>query len=373
MKRNEREAKIQYEVHGETVYCPFDPALTIDGERLKFIVNIAHDPATLQYDHFKELGRFISVNLKEDKIKSEIRRRVFSDMETVEASGINGLFYQHFVLSRLSWVFLVHDLSLWFAQELDKRITRQLKIWAGLYRSSDLGALYRRREHFGLQLTSIEHHYKHFQVVKCSLLQNSNDPDVRAIYELRKSRVANFTRWSGSKELSNLEPVADHSLRFAGQVGTSGLGSNKSDPYIADPTLKERRGKICETLNLEIDRKHIEHASCLVQQGVWTHWDNVSPFDLSWKNLIYGPGPRVIAFVLNAQINSLKTPDMMQLWGYVPSACCVFCGAEKCTLHHVLVNCKHALEQGRYTWRHDSVLINIQASLVKGVRNQIVC
>ena len=75
-------------MHGETVYCPFDPALTIDGERLKFIVNIANDPAIL---HFKELGRFISVDLKEDKIKSEIRRRVFSDMETVEASGINGL------------------------------------------------------------------------------------------------------------------------------------------------------------------------------------------------------------------------------------------------------------------------------------------
>src|SRR3954464_12291734 len=108
----------------------------------------------------------------------------------------------------------------------------------------------------------------------------------------------------------------------------------------------------------------MQHASRLIRQGVWTHWSDVRPFDGWWKNLIYGPGPRVIAFVLNAQINSLKTPDMMQLWGYIPSACCVLCGAEKCTLHHVLVNCKHALEQGRYTWRHDSVLINIEATLV---------
>ena len=35
------------------------------------------------------------------------------------------------------------------------------------------------------------------------------------------------------------------------------------------------------------------------------------PFDLSWKNLIYGPR------LLNAQINSVKTPDMMKLWGYI--------------------------------------------------------
>ena len=81
----------------------------------------------------------------------------------------------------------------------------------------------------------------------------------------------------------------------------------------------------------------MEHAAVLAQQGVWTHWDNVIPFDLSWKNLIYGPGPRIIAFVLNAQINFVKTPDMMKLWGYIPSATCVLCGADKCTLHHILV------------------------------------
>jgi hypothetical protein len=54
---------------------------------------------------------------------------------------------------------------------------------------------------------------------------------------------------------------------------------------------------------------------------------------------------------------------MLQLWGYIPSARCVICEAEKCTLHHVLVNCKFALEQGRYTWRHDSVLLNIEKAL----------
>ena len=42
-------------------YSPFDPNLTIAGEKIKFIVNVALDPNSLQYDHFKELGRFISV------------------------------------------------------------------------------------------------------------------------------------------------------------------------------------------------------------------------------------------------------------------------------------------------------------------------
>ena len=95
------------------------------------------------------------------------------------------------------------------------------------------------------------------------------------------------------------------------------------------------------------------------------HWDNVRPFDLSWQNLIYGPGPRVVAFVLNAQINSVKTPAMLKLWGYTPTSDCSLCSHKKCTLHHILVNCPFALGQGRYTWRHDSILANIEPELQK--------
>jgi hypothetical protein len=55
----------EYERYGDTQYCAYDPALTIAGESLKFIVNVAKDPKSLEYDHFKELGRWISVDLKE--------------------------------------------------------------------------------------------------------------------------------------------------------------------------------------------------------------------------------------------------------------------------------------------------------------------
>ena len=34
----------------------------------------------------------------------------------------------------------------------------------------------------------------------------------------------------------------------------------------------------------------------------------------------------------------------------------MLCSQEFCLLHHILANCDKALAQGRYTWRHDSVL-----------------
>src|SRR5690348_9965280 len=86
------------------------------------------------------------------------------------------------------------------------------------------------------------------------------------------SKQAHEKRWSGPKELASLQPIAEHNLRYAGQFGTAGLGSCKSDPYIANPTFKERRGKITETLIAQHEEDHIRHASCLVRQGVWTTW-----------------------------------------------------------------------------------------------------
>jgi len=309
-------------------------------------VNIAIDPASLHYDHFKELGRFISVDLKEDKIKSEVRKRFLDDMEKVESSGVNGLcklfLYQHFVLTRLSWAFLVHDFCLTFAHELEEIATKRLKAWSGLYRSADIGTLYRKREHLGLQLTNISSHYKHMQVTKSCLLSTSQDPRIQEIFLRKQTRVNTFSRiWSGPKTLTELKPVLEHSLRFAGQTDRTGLGSGN---YVAKPSLPEIRAKMAGVLGALEEEKRVNHSSRLAQQGVWTHWDDV-PFDFSAQFNLW-PGPKVIAFVLNSQINSVKTPDMMKLWGYIPSSQCPLCSHQKCTLHHVLVNCPFALKVG---------------------------
>ena len=316
-----------------------------------------------------ELGRLISVDLREDKIRNEIQRRLLSDVEKVENSGVNGLcklfLYEHFIVSRLSWFFLVHDLSLTFARELDDKVIPRLKKWAGLYRSADLGALFRNRDHLGLQLTSISYHYKHMQVVRSCLLSTSKDPLIQQIFHRKTERVSAFTRrWSGPKMLTVLAPIVNHSIRFAGQTDRAGLGA-RNLRYLSQPKPSEIRLKTGEILDQLEEENYLQHASCLARQGIWTQFEDVRPFDLSWKNLIYGPGPKVIAFVLNAQINSVKTPDMLKLWGLIPTATCPLCSHSQCTLHHILVNCPFAREQKRYNWRHDSVLANIEPRLSK--------
>jgi len=59
---------------------------------------------------------------------------------------------------------------------------------------------------------------------------------------------------------------------------------------------------------------------------------------------------------------------MLRLWNYKKVSDCPLCGADRCTLHHILVGCSTALEQKRYIWRHDSVLSNIAVALQSHVQ-----
>src|SRR5688572_7252202 len=102
------------------------------------------------------------------------------------------------------------------------------------------------------------------QLVKCCLLENSSDPVVRDVYEIRKNRVTSFTaRWSGPKALEELMSVAEHRLKFAGQVGTSGLGANKAASYIGTPTLRDLRENVTKALVSGVRRRAFA-SRCLI-------------------------------------------------------------------------------------------------------------
>ena len=140
--------------------------------------------------------------------------------------------YEFFVVRRLSWQFLVHDLCLTFAVELDKVSIPFLK--RRLYRGADIGCLFRLRKDLGLQLTSFTFHFKHLQLVRCCLLKNSRDPVVAGAFTLKAARERSFSRtWSASQELEKLGPLVEHEVRFGGQQGREGLGVGR---YFANPS-----------------------------------------------------------------------------------------------------------------------------------------
>lgn len=366
-----------YKPFTDTIYSPYDPLLTINGSPIRFMLDFPRDKPEekkllLSHDHFKFLGRWIpgTVGLSDAKIKEKARDRFASDMLLVEKSGVNGLMklwlYQHFVLARSAWSFLINDFCLSFAVELAKACSLQLKRWAGLNRSADIGCLFRSRNNFGLGLTSVREYFVRMQFIKTSILSASADPAVRSIHDARSAHVRTFrTRWTPHNLAAELKADVELDLKFQSQPGRLGLGHGHF-VNAADVSGKHRRQRAAVFLRQRDQNNHLVHAQDLARQGVWVKWhDRTLPFDLSWKNLIFGPGPDLIKFVLNATINTVRTPDALKLWGYVQNDSCHLCGGhQKCTLHHQISGCPKSLQQGRYTWRHNSVLANIKEDLI---------
>ena len=351
----------------DTIYSAYDPMLLIDGQRLTFIDDIVKG----REGHFKCLGRWMSKDLNDEATKIKFEADFFGWLALVDKDPINGLMklwvYQHYILAKSSWPLLIQDFNRDFAaKNIEQPTGAYLRRWAGLFKSADAGALYRPREKLGLNLTSVTVHFESMRIIRCHLLKHSLDEDIAAVYQHRVNRHQdNKTIWRDTQHLEKVESMVAHETKFqAADPGDSrGLGH---DFFTAHLDSSAQHRKRCGTaVRLLANEKHMAHAAGLAMQSVWMHWkDQSSAFDLSWRNLIYGPGPRIISFVLNATINSLPTPDMLTLMGLSANGTCKLCGATQCTLFHILSNCTKALNDKRYTWRHDSVLATMLQILV---------
>ena len=66
-------------------------------------------------------------------------------------------------------------------------------------------------------------------------------------------------------------------------------------------------------------------------------------------------------FFLNASIDTLPTKTNLKQWGKLTNDKC-FCGLRQ-TLNHVMNCCRICLDQRRYTYRHDNILLYIAKCL----------
>ena len=90
--------------------------------------------------------------------------------------------------------------------------------------------------------------------------------------------------------------------------------------------------------------------------GNFLTWDNIMEHDLSWKEMIYDIPEQVLSFKLNATAMTLPSLSNLKRWGIKHVGRCPLCNKLNVTAAHVLSNCRVALRQKRYTWRHDNIL-----------------
>ena len=108
------------------------------------------------------------------------------------------------------------------------------------------------------------------------------------------------------------------------------------------------------SIQFEESNTILNHVKTLIKQGHFLELTKIEQTDATWKSYIFNLPKGTMKWILNSSINTLPTKANLRQWGKVTNDKC-WC-SQKQTLNHILNGCKRALDQGRFTWRHDSIL-----------------
>ena len=81
-----------------------------------------------------------------------------------------------------------------------------------------------------------------------------------------------------------------------------------------------------------------------------------------WSMVQKNMPKNIFNFTIKYLNNTLATRKNLCKWSLSSTSACFFCFQSE-TLQHIVSSCKSYLEDGRYTWRHNSVLLHLANSL----------
>ena len=76
----------------------------------------------------------------------------------------------------------------------------------------------------------------------------------------------------------------------------------------------------------------------------------------TWNRLLNGLPSCQLSFIIKAVIDCLPTPINLMRWKCISDPSCSLCGSNQATSLHILNGCPEVLNQGCFTWHHDSVM-----------------
>ena len=117
--------------------------------------------------------------------------------------------------------------------------------------------------------------------------------------------------------------------------------------------------KVVKSVKEEVKDNWKNKLEKLTMQGDFAKLLEEEKQSVTWQSIARKVPRNVMAFAARLSTNSLASPDNLKRWGKRKMGTCPLCGSPNGTLAHITNMCTTALNQGRFTWRHDSVLLHI--------------
>ena len=308
---------------GSTKSTQFQPKLIINSELV---------PPIMNDDSFRYLGRYFDFEMSNGKHKSElveILGSLMSDIDKLPMHPKNKLhLYQRYVLSKISWHLTVANISkTWVCEHLDNMVSKYIRQWLELPVSATLSTIFLSKTKFGLNIQLPSTKFMQCQVILRNALKSSTNQEVRDLWRCTSSNMnVQYDTYQNSKGVLK-DFRASHEERLQNHLVSQGSFFS----FVTDQSL-------------------------LRLNSIWSTVQSKMP-----KN--------IFNFTIRYINNSLPTRSNLSKWGITSTSECSFCLNTE-SLLHIVAGCKTYLDQGRFTWRHDSVLHFIAQSFkaVQGVK-----
>ena len=246
--------------------------------------------------------------------------------------------YTRYFLPSLRYHLTVNDLCSSHLKALDALCNRHLKKWFGIPKPGTLAFIFMPN---GLNIRSISDLYLESHAMTHMSIRNKSDELVNHCINSRLERERN---WTHKKSVTvRCEDIFNNV-------------NNNASVKSVKPSIQKTSAK--QLLTNSISEFWQNHVRSLAVQGKFLDLLSMESSCTLWRSILFNLPTRVCKFLVNALGDSLNTRVNLARWGKNISNKCIHCKNSE-TLHHVLNNCKVFLDQGRYTYRHNSVLKHI--------------
>ena len=225
-----------------------------------------------------------------------------------------------------------------------------MKKWAGLPPSATNALIHMP---VGMGIQSISETYMESHTVSHTRTRLKGDTVVNSVINATLERESDYTRKkSTTTEAEITFTTAVHMNTTEGTVPTfTGEQANQHKHQFDNQVRKEVKNLLC----LENNKKWCEHVKSLAVQGKFLALAAAEKEDVVWKSYMFNLKQGTLKFLLNAAVDTLPTAANLKRWKKSSSDLCKLCQRRQ-TTNHILSACPVALNQKRYTWRHDSVI-----------------
>ncbi|XP_052268321.1 uncharacterized protein LOC127869705 [Dreissena polymorpha] len=297
----------------------------------------------------KCLGKWFDSSLSDKANVERIRSQLQEGLKQIDKSALPGNFkawlFENALLPKLMWSLMLYEIPTSSVECLEKTISRHLRRWLGVPPSFTSIGLYGRSNQLQLPLSSL---VEQFKVAKTrlvvTLMQLQDSSSRNAGIETSTGR-----KWSASQADEHAEKrLQQNDIVGITAVGIQGLGSSKITLWSSDGNIERRIMMQDEVIAAEEEDRRAK-ALAMGAQGAWTKWTTTE------RKLTWSYEPLRITFLLRSVYDLLPSTSNLHRWGLQENPKCQLCDKTG-TMEHILSSCATALIQGRYRWRHDSVL-----------------